>query len=185
MYVKPPGRMQSVHWSRICFFILIIFPRSPLGIPGATTPSAAAAVGYGHGLCRPEELQREPLASAGKDAAGSGKANPGNMHLRGGVLKSKGVGLDSAVGRRSGGLARRPGPQSTLPFASKFPLLVTHFLGAKFKYLGGRSAHSPCALNNCISAADLSGAESRAPSLGPRDRCLEREGRRGCREGKT
>lgn len=75
MYVKPPGRMQLVNRSRCCFFILIIFSRSPLGIPGATTTSAAAVVGYCHGLCDLEELQREPLVSAGKDATGSGTAN--------------------------------------------------------------------------------------------------------------
>lgn len=70
--------MQSVNGSRCCcFFILILLPRSPLGIPGAATTAAAAAVGYRRGLCDLEELQREPLVSAGKDATGSGTANLG------------------------------------------------------------------------------------------------------------
>lgn len=55
-------------------------------------------------------------------------------------------------------------------FVSKFPLFVIHSFGAKFKYLGGRSAYSPCELSNCISAQDLSGAENRTPSLETQER---------------
>lgn len=96
--MKPSGYMQLE--PLLSFLsLLLFFLRSQLGIPGAPATSAAAAVGYCPGVHDLEGLREEPLASAGKDAPGSGMADLGLCIRVGRVVEGNGARLRGSADR--------------------------------------------------------------------------------------
>lgn len=106
MYAKPAAQVHLIDESHgHCFCgSCSSFLRSQLGIPGVAAASASTAVGHCHRPCDLEEVHRQPLVSAGKDAMGPGMANLGMCNRGGGLFKSKQTGLD--LDHRSDGQTR-------------------------------------------------------------------------------